>query len=305
MLTRDELALLDALRNSASMSQAAATLRKAPSTISHLARMLEERFDALLFDRSGYRMQLTDAGRFLADEAYRIVEDNERLTRRIQQIACGWEERLSIVVDEILPFEPLLALIAEFDELGSDTRLRITQEVLGGVWDAVRDRQADLAICAATEPPQGYGLAYRELGRIDWVFAVSPSHPLASRHGLIPRNELVTHRAVVVADSSRGVSQKAYGIQPGQATLALPTMQSKILAQCQGLGIGWLPRVRVQPLLQSGQLLEKHTTHVREPTALYLLWNEADEAEGVRWWINRLTNKTVRASLFHDLDSRA
>ena len=53
MLSEDELALLDAIRETGSLSRAAARLGKAPSTVSHAARQLESRFDALLFDRRG------------------------------------------------------------------------------------------------------------------------------------------------------------------------------------------------------------------------------------------------------------
>ena len=58
MLSDDELALLEAIRVSGSLSRAAARLGKAPSTVSHAARQLEEKFDALLFDRRRYRLQL-------------------------------------------------------------------------------------------------------------------------------------------------------------------------------------------------------------------------------------------------------
>ena len=94
MLSVDELALLDAIRESGSLSRAAARLGKAPSTVSHAARQLEERFDALLFDRRRYRLQLTPAGYLLANEAARLMQDVSRLTQRVKQVAGGWEDRL-------------------------------------------------------------------------------------------------------------------------------------------------------------------------------------------------------------------
>jgi DNA-binding transcriptional LysR family regulator len=72
MLSEDELALLEAIRETGSLSRAAARLGKAPSTVSHAARQLEARFDALLFDRRRYRLQLTPAGHLLAREAARL-----------------------------------------------------------------------------------------------------------------------------------------------------------------------------------------------------------------------------------------
>src|SRR6516165_3772519 len=117
MLSSEELALLEAIRESGSLSRAAARLGKAPSTISHAARQLEERFDALLFDRRRYRLQLTPAGQLLAQEAARLAIDVSRLSQRVRQVASGWEDRLWIVTDEIIEFESLLPVVAAFDAL--------------------------------------------------------------------------------------------------------------------------------------------------------------------------------------------
>src|SRR5215469_18726976 len=107
MLSNEELALLEAIRESGSLSRAVARLGKAPSTVSHAARQLEARFDALLFDRRRYRLQPTPAGHLLAEEAGRLMQDVARMTQRVRQVANGWEDRLWIVTDEILEFELL------------------------------------------------------------------------------------------------------------------------------------------------------------------------------------------------------
>jgi DNA-binding transcriptional LysR family regulator len=108
----------------------AVRLGKAPSTVSHAARQLEERFDALLFDRRRYRLQLTPAGQLLTHEAARLMQDVSRLTQRVKQIANGWEDRLHIVTDEILEFASLVPVIHRFDALKSGVGLRVTHEVL-------------------------------------------------------------------------------------------------------------------------------------------------------------------------------
>src|SRR5262249_41099086 len=125
MLSIEELALLEAIRESGSLSRAAARLGKAPSTISHAARQLEERFDALLFDRRRYRLQLTPAGHLLAQEASRLQEDVARLSQRVKQVAGGWEDSLRVVTDELLEFETLLPVIRAFDSLKSGVSLRL------------------------------------------------------------------------------------------------------------------------------------------------------------------------------------
>lgn len=291
MLSADELALLEAIRESGSLSRAAARLGKAPSTVSHAARQLEARFDALLFDRRRYRLQLTPAGHLLAQEAARLMLDVSRLTQRVRQIAGGWEDRLWIVTDEILEFETLLPVIRAFDALKSGVTLRITHEVLTGTWDALRDGRADLVVGATNEPPVIPGLRWFELGVMDWVFAVSPRHPLAKVHEPVERAAVLQHRAVVVADTSRRVEVRGYGVLGGQPSLAVPSMRAKIQAQCEGLGVGWLPRDRVAGLLQRGDLVEKRWWTRENPTCS--MSPGAAITRGVRWsggWRNCRTS---------------
>jgi DNA-binding transcriptional LysR family regulator len=304
MLSEEELALLQAIRDSGSLSRAAARLGKAPSTISHAARQLETRFDALLFDRRRYRMQLTRAGLLLAEEAVRLAEEVARLSQRVHQVASGWEDRLWIVTDELLEFELLMPVIRAFDALKSGVRLRITHEVLGGTWEALRDGRADLVVGATNEPPAVPSLRWFELGEIEWVFAVGARHPLAGLKGPLERARIAEHRAVVVADTSRSTPGRAYGMLGGQPTLAVPSMHAKIRAQCEGLGVGWLPRQRIASLLSRGELIEKRTADLREPNLLYVGWLSNREGRALQWWIEQLRDPRLAKRLVQGMDVR-
>jgi DNA-binding transcriptional LysR family regulator len=302
MLSADELALLEAIRETGSLSRAAAHLNKAPSTVSHAARQLETRFDALLFDRRRYRLQLTPAGQLLAEEAARLMQDVSRLTQRVKQVAGGWEDRLQIVTDELLEFETLLPVIRAFDALASGVRLRVTHEVLGGTWDALRDGRADLVIGATNEPPVIPKLRWFELGVLEWVFAISPRHPLARADEPLQREALLSHRSVVVADSSRYSSGRSYGVVGGQPTLAVPSMDAKILAQRGALGVGWLPKKRIASLLERGELVEKHMADPREPNVLYVGWRGDNTGRALAWWVEQLKQRRLGAKLTGGID---
>ena len=302
MLSAEELALLEAIRETGSLSRAAARLGKAPSTVSHAARQLEARFDALLFDRRRYRLQLTPAGQLLAQEAARLMLDVSRLTQRVKQVAGGWEDRLWIVTDEILEFETLVPVIRAFDALKSGVTLRITHEVLTGTWDALRDGRADLVVGATNEPPVIPGLRWFELGVMEWVFAVSPHHPLAKAREPVERAEVLHHRAVVVADTSKRVDVRGYGVLGGQASLAVPSMLAKIQAQREGLGVGWLPRDRVAGLLKRGDLVAKAVEDPREPNVLYVAWRGDHQGRALDWWLTQMKNKRLAARLVKGID---
>jgi DNA-binding transcriptional LysR family regulator len=302
MLSEEELALLNAIRETGSLSRAAAQLGKAPSTVSHAARQLESRFDALLFDRRRYRLQLTPAGLMLADEAGRLMQDMARMTQRVRQIASGWEDRLWIVTDEIIEFDLFMPVIRTFDALQSGVKLRLTNEVLGGTWEALRDGRADLIVGATNVPPAIPGLRQFELGVMEWIFAVSPRHPLAAAKGPLKREDISAHRAVVVADSSRMTAGRAYGIVGGQALLAVPNIRAKILAQREGLGVGWLPKRRIASLLKRGDLVEKNTVDPREPNVLYVAWHGDYEGRALQWWLEQLRQPRLVRRLLQGLD---
>lgn len=305
MLSEDELALLEAIRESGSLSRAAVRLGKAPSTVSHAARQLEARFDALLFDRRRYRLQLTPAGQLLALEAARLMQDVSRLTRRVKQVASGWEDRLWIVTDEVLEFEIFAPVIQSFDAVQSGVALRMTNEVLGGTWEALRDGRADIIVGATNEPPAIPKLRWFELGVMEWVFAVAPRHPLAKVAEPLQRETVALHRSVVVADSSRHVAGRAYGLLGGQATLAVPSMHAKIIAQRQGLGVGWLPRQRVAGLLKRGELVEKRMADPREPNTLYVAWQGDQEGRARSWWLEQLQHPRLAKRLIKGLEITA
>jgi DNA-binding transcriptional LysR family regulator len=301
MLSETELALLEAIRDHSSLSRAAATLGKAPSTVSHAARQLEEKFDALLFDRRRYRMQLTPAGQLLARESARMAEDSARLSRRVRQVASGWEDRIWIVTDEVIEFDLLLPSIAAFDTLQSGVSLRVTHEVLRGTWEALVDGRADIVVGATNEPPAIKGLQWFELGVMQWVFAVAPHHPLAKVSGPLHREQILAHRAVVVADTARNQAGRSYGVVGGQATLAVPGMHEKIAAQRDGLGVGWLPHHRVSGLLKQGKLVEKQTSDPREPNTLYVAWRGDSSGRALEWWLDQFRQKRLAKMLVQGL----
>lgn len=303
MLSNDELSLLEAIRDSGSLSRAAAKLGKAPSTVSHAARQIEDKFDALLFDRRRYRLQLTPAGELLVREAARLAEDAARLTRRVKQVANGWEDRLWLVTDELIEFESLVPVIEAFDQLDSGVRLRVTHEVLRGTWEALQDGRADMVIGATNEPPAMKGLRWFELGVVDWVFAVSPRHRLAAGTAPLGPDDILLHRSVVVADTSRSNDGRGYGVVGGQATLAVPSMRAKIQAQRAGLGVGWLPRLRVGSLLRSGELVEKQTAVPREPNTLYVGWRTEHQGRALDWWVKQLEQPRLANLLVRGLDN--
>ena len=69
--------------------------------------------------------------------------------------------------------------------------------------------------------------------------------------------------------------------------------------QRAGLGVGWLPRQRILPLLERGELVEKETTAPREPNILYVGWLGDHQGRAMEWWLEQLRQPSLAARLVH------
>ena len=104
-----------------------------------------------------------------------------QITReQCQQIANGWRGHLSIAVDNIVKPERTRQMIVDFYRHFSDVELRVSQEVFNGVWDALADGRAEMAIGATGDPRRGR-YAFRDMGMLSWKCVVAHDHPLAAR----------------------------------------------------------------------------------------------------------------------------
>jgi hypothetical protein len=129
--------------------------------------------------------------------------------------------------------------------------------------------------------------------------------PLSARSRVLPSaalSRIPGFSTIVVADSSRATEGSTYGVSGGQPVLAVPTMRAKILAQCDGLGVGWLPRHRVGSLLKNGTLVEKQMADPREPNILYAGWRGDHDGRALGWWLEKLKQSYLATRLVQGSD---
>jgi DNA-binding transcriptional LysR family regulator len=299
-ITLDSLQLVDAIARQGSFAAAAAELGRVPSAVTYAARKLEDDLDVLLFDRRGYRARLTPAGTELLHEGRQLLAAVDDLARRVQRVAAGWERELRIAIDSVIAFERVLPLLGQFCE-AAPTQVRISEEVLGGTWDALIAGRADLAIGASQEGPEpsrlGPAYRYEQLGTLEFVFAVAPDHPLAAVPSPLAAAELRRHRQVVVADSSLRLAPRASGLLGMLDTLTVPTIDAKIATQKAGIGCGFLPLHRVRDELARGELIAKETDQGRRESALHYAWRTDARGKALDWWLVMLRNSATRAAL--------
>lgn len=294
-LSLDALQILDAIDRRGSFAAAGKALHKVPSTISYTVSKLEEDLGVQLFDRVGPRAHLTPAGEALLEEGRHLLRAARELEMRVRRVASGWEAELTVAVDAM--FVP--ALLAEdvraFNAVAEQTRMRLISESLSGTWEALLDRRADLLVGAAGEGPSGGGYVVEPMGVVRFVFAVAPSHPLATAPEPLGREQLAGHCAIAVADSARRLLPRTVGLLMGQETVTVPDMVSKFRLQCAGLGFGFLPEPYVQQAVREGRLVIRQVEEPKPDETFWLAWRTGEEGAALKWWRERMQRPEVLA----------
>ena len=296
-LSLEALQVLDAIDRKGSFAGAALDLHRVPSAVTYSVRQLEEGLGVELFDRRGHRAVLTAAGRELLAEGRRLLQAAADLECRVQQVAKGWESELRVAVDTLVGLDKIFGVVAEFYAQETGTRLRFSQEVLGGTWDALASGRADLAIGAPGEAPAGRNYATRPLGRVEMVFVAAPFHPIAAEPGPLTDAVIQRHRAVSIADTSRLLPPRTVGLLSGQDVLSVPSLEAKAAAHVAGLGVGFLPRWIAEREALAGRLRILAVEAPRPSAELVIAWRPGQEGKALRWFAKRLEDPLVAAEL--------
>lgn len=287
-ITLDALKVLEAIERKRSFAGAADALFRVPSAISYTVNKLEEDLGIALFDRSKRKAELTDVGMLIVQQGRLILQATDELTYMAKQSASGWELELRIAVDSILHFQPLYHLITQFQATHSWIDIKITEEIFGGTWDALSAGRCDLII-GATGTTRDNLFSAHPIGGIEFVFAVSSTHPLCLAPQPLSHKEIKQYPSVVVADSSRELAARSAGLLDGQPRITVPSMGKKIELQSMGLGVGYLPAHRIQDELQSGALVALPVAKPDDRNVdLCVAWRKDNKGKALAWFVEQI-----------------
>lgn len=285
-LSLEALEVLDAIARKGSFAAAAESLFRVPSAITYSVRQMEDDLGVKLFDRSGHRAELTEAGAELLREGRNLLRAAGELEARVKRVATGVETDLGIAVSDILSIEPIYAILQDFYQQGFGTRIRLLREVYGGSWDALITGRACISIGAPGDGPPGGGYTTKTLGTLEFQFAVAPFHPLASLPEPLQNQDIQQYRSISAADTSRNLPPRTSGILSGQDVLTVPDMYSKLQAQIRGLGVGYLPTHLAQQYVATGELLIKQVAEPKPEAAGFLAWN-SNGGKAQQWLVKQ------------------
>ncbi|WP_203345025.1 DNA-binding transcriptional activator PunR [Vibrio fluvialis] len=287
MFSKSSLEMLDTVARLGSFTAAADVLHKVPSAISYGVRQVEVELGVVLFRRLPRKVELTPAGELFMQEARSLLRQMEELKAQTRRAAHGWQKTLKVTLDNVVKLDRMKPLVEDFYRTFEFAELQINMEVFNGSWEAISQGRADIVIGATSAVPVGGDFEVRDMGILDWAFVMSPAHPCV-REQVLTEAFVSQFPAICLDDTSSVLPKRHTGHYPQQRRLLLPNWYSAIECLKNGVGVGYMPRHMAQPLLASGQLVEKMLPDEKPISQCCLVWRKDDNHKLIEWMVNYL-----------------
>ncbi|MFZ6681802.1 LysR family transcriptional regulator [Undibacterium sp. Tian12W] len=215
-LTLDQLRVLVTIADTGSFSATGRKLGRVQSAISQSISTLEDVQGVALFDRSGHKPRMTEAGRVLVEQARHVLASAARFEAMAAGTRAGLEPELVIAIDPLVPSAPLIDSLSMLSKTYPELPVSFSTEGLGGSLRRLRSDAAAIAICLLL-PTVPDDIAAYPLLRIDMQAVVAASHPLAALAKMATQGRPVTqadlepHVQLVLSDPIAPESEN-YGV---------------------------------------------------------------------------------------------
>jgi DNA-binding transcriptional LysR family regulator len=257
-----------------SFSQAAEQLGVTQPAVSLQVRALEQRLGQSLLDRSGRRVEPTEAGRRLYRSAQRMLALEEQLLDEVGADDGRLTGTLAIGASTGPGAHLVPLLLCEFQRQHPDLHVALSIWDTQTVIDRVVDRQLELGVVGALRRHRS--LEFEPLVRDEIVLAVPPEHDAAG--GTISLDELKEETLIVMQEGA-GVRQvveeelrraglRLRGVEP---KLELGLQESVKSAVAAGYGVAFISRTAIEGELAAGSLAAAQVEGVEPARQIYIV----------------------------------
>ena len=252
-----QLAAFCAIVDRKSFSQAAEQLGVTQPAVSLQIRSLEKRLGERLLDRSGRRVEPTEAGLRLYRSAQRMLALEQQL---LEEVAGGNGElrgRLEIGCSTGPGATVLPLLLCEFQHENPGVEISLSVNDTLHVIDLVAERRLELGVVGAA--PRHRAVTFEPFFQDEIVLAVPPGHRFAEK--TVGLDELRSETLIVMQEGA-GVRQmvddelRAAGLRLRDldVKLELGLQESVKAAVAAGHGVTFISRSSIEPELAGGTL---------------------------------------------------
>jgi DNA-binding transcriptional LysR family regulator len=253
-----QLAAFCAVVEKRSFSQAAESLGVTQPAVSLQIRALEDRLGRRLLDRSGRRVEPTEAGLALYRTAQRMLQVERQLIEEFEHEDTG-ELRGSLTIGASTgPGAHMVPLLlCELQREHPSVRVALTVSDTHTVIEQVAGRELELGVVGALRRHRS--LVFEAIARDEIVLAVPPGHDFAGRE--VPLGELKGETQIAMQDGA-GVRQvieaelrrAGLRLRELEPRLELGLQESVKSAVAGGYGVAFISRTAIEGELTAGTL---------------------------------------------------
>jgi len=253
-----QLAAFVAVVEKKSFSQAAERLGVTQPAVSLQIRSLEDRLGTRLLDRSGRRVEPTEAGLVLYKKAQRMLQLEQQLTEELAQEESGALHGTLAIGASTGPGGHLVPLLlCEFQRGHPNLAVSLAISDTDRVIEQVAERELELGVVGALRRHRS--LEFEPLARDEIVLAVPPEHPFAGSSMPLERLREETHIVMqegagvrhVIEEELREAGLRLRELSP---KLELGLQESVKSAVAAGYGVTFISRTAIEGELAAGTL---------------------------------------------------
>jgi len=258
-----------------SFSQAAERLGVTQPAVSLQVRSLEKRLGMQLLDRSGRRVEPTEAGLRLYRGAQRLLALEEEIVGELAEDATGELAGTFEIGASTGPGGVVLSqLLCRFAELHPELHVALSVFDTQTVVERVAERTLELGVVGAA--PRYRGVEYEPFFHDTVVLACPPGHAFAGRS--VSLEELRGERLIVMQDGA-GVrrmiedelQRAGQKLRDLDVRLELGLQESVTSAVRGGFGVTFISRSSVENDLLAGTLVEARVNGLQLEREIYLV----------------------------------
>jgi DNA-binding transcriptional LysR family regulator len=270
-----QLAAFVAVVDKKSFSQAAERLGVTQPAISLQIRSLEDRLGRRLLDRSGRRVEPTEAGLVLYKRAQRMLQIEEQLEEELAQEETGELHGTLAIGASTGPGGRLVPLLlCEFQRGHTDLAVSLSISDTDRVIEQVGERELELGVVGALRRHRA--LEFEPLVRDEIVLAVPPDHPYAGKQ--MPPEQLRREQYIAMQEGAgvRHVIEeelRAAGLRMRdlESKLELGLQESVKSAVADGYGVTFISRTAIQGELANGTLAAASVRGLEPARQIYVV----------------------------------
>jgi len=193
------LRMFCAVAKHGSLGAAARQLHLTPSAISHALKALETQLGCRLFDRTGKRMLLNQAGEQLLAQVEAPLSALDAAEDSVKRLAKWGQTRLRVGAAASACEYLLPPVIRELKKSFSIVTFQVESADMPEAVEMLRQNRIDLAL--GVTPPAATSLEMRPVFADELLFVFAPSHPWANG-GAIARDDLKRQPLILYQRSS-------------------------------------------------------------------------------------------------------